>query len=69
MKHPIAIRVKCEGEAHSNALIDNCSMCSPWWGRYYTCPECGSKLSSQSVCRRRGCVANSFRFERPEEED
>jgi hypothetical protein len=22
----------CEGEAHSNAHIDNCSLCAPRWG-------------------------------------
>jgi hypothetical protein len=22
----------CEGEAHSNAFIDNCSLCAPRWG-------------------------------------
>lgn len=23
---------KCEGEAHSNAYIDHCSLCMPRWG-------------------------------------
>ncbi len=28
----IAPLVKCEGEAHSNAYIDNCMQCAPRWG-------------------------------------
>jgi hypothetical protein len=24
--------IKCHGEAHSNAYIDNCSICAPRWG-------------------------------------
>jgi hypothetical protein len=24
--------IKCTGEAHSNAFIDNCSLCAPNWG-------------------------------------
>ncbi len=23
----------CDGEAHSNAFIDNCMICAPLWGR------------------------------------
>lgn len=26
--------VKCTGEAHSNAFIDNCMRCAPHWGHY-----------------------------------
>ncbi len=28
----VAIPEKCYGEAHSNAYIDNCSVCMPHWG-------------------------------------
>lgn len=39
-----ALWVKCVGEAHSNPLIDHCSICMPWWEEYPVCPDCGRKL-------------------------
>lgn len=24
--------IPCDGAAHSNAFIDNCAICMPWWG-------------------------------------
>lgn len=50
---PKAIWVKCSGEAHSNAYIDHCSICMPWWSEYPTCPRCKSRLSSsKGFCRK-----------------
>lgn len=39
--------VKCQGEAHSNPYIDNCSRCMPYWGEYPVCPVHDKKLSEK----------------------
>lgn len=31
-KHGLKPLERCEGEAHSNAYIDNCHTCAPRWG-------------------------------------
>lgn len=36
--------VKCNGEAHRNAYIDNCGVCMPFWGSYPVCPDCHNSL-------------------------
>lgn len=36
--------VKCTGEAHSNAHIDNCGMCAPLWAIRALCPDCSEPL-------------------------
>jgi|SRR5579884_809895 len=30
--HGLEVPTKCNGEAHSNAFIDNCGVCMPNWG-------------------------------------
>jgi hypothetical protein len=61
-----AILNKCEGEAHGNAFIDNCSMCAPLWGRYYTCPDCSFKMSSSGVCWNDECLSHGEKFILPD---
>lgn len=36
--------IKCEGEAHSNPMIDHCGICMPYWAEFPVCPSCGEKL-------------------------
>ena len=36
---PPVMRVRCPGEAHSNAYIDNCEVCLPYWGVIPVCPR------------------------------
>lgn len=47
-----AIYVQCTGEAHSNLYIDNCASCMPYWERYPTCPDDGTKLLESGYCRK-----------------
>lgn len=35
----------CHGEAHSNAYIDHCLECMPFWAVYPVCPSCERKVS------------------------
>ena len=58
-----AIPVQCTGEAHSNAFIDNCGECAPYWGRYFTCPSCTIKLDPKGVCRNEDCLSYRERFD------
>lgn len=59
----IAVRQRCEGEAHSNAHIDNCNRCAPQWGWYPACPSCGIRLfqpiswSTTVRCNNEDCLA------------
>ncbi len=39
---------QCTGEAHSNAYIDHCHSCVPFWGRYPVCPVHGTRLEADS---------------------
>lgn len=41
---PLAIWIKCNGEAHTNPFIDNCGICMPYWEEYPTCPMCNRKI-------------------------
>jgi hypothetical protein len=45
----------CEGEAHSNAFIDNCMICLPNWGQYPVCPDCGTRLRVKSGAKTGFC--------------
>lgn len=57
--------IKCTGEAHSNMYIDNCMVCAPRWGEYYSCPACTGKLDTKMICRNPECVAGGEKFLRP----
>lgn len=62
-----AVLKRCEGEAHSNAFIDNCSICMPSWGSYWTCPDCEGKLaytkrSNVKACQNETCSSVGQRF-------
>lgn len=63
----LAVRVECEGEAHSNIHIDNCGLCAPSWGHYYACPDCGQKLARGRRCVHPTCDSYNRRFDLPEE--
>lgn len=55
--------VLCTGEAHSNAYIDNCMLCSPFWRQYPTCTSCGFKLKRTPKfyrCKNKACTDNGF---------
>lgn len=63
----LAICNKCTGEAHENAFIDNCGLCAPNWGHYFTCPSCTSKLASTKrkgvgVCPNEDCLSYKEAF-------
>lgn len=63
-----AVKQTCEGEAHSNAHIDNCMMCAPYWGYYFICPSCTGKLDSSKtgyfgICRNGDCLSAGDRFQ------
>lgn len=38
--------VDCEGEAHSNAHIDNCGLCAPFWGYRVAESDLGTEVIS-----------------------
>lgn len=61
-----AVHERCEGEAHSNAYIDNCGLCAPYWGYYYACPDCTGKLDEKGVCRNPDCLSGGERFTLPD---
>lgn len=46
-----AVIVECSGEAHSNAYIDYCGVCLPYWGSYPVCPTDAVKLSVTGWCK------------------
>ncbi len=61
-----AVKVKCGGEAHSNAFIDNCMVCAPNWGHFYCCPACTATLDQRKmVCRNPECVSTGRQFGKP----
>jgi hypothetical protein len=41
--------VECSGEAHSNAFIDHCMVCMPFWGKYPVCVTCERKCRETKV--------------------
>jgi hypothetical protein len=42
--------IKCTGEAHSNAFIDNCSLCAPNWGVIVLPPQFKSLDEYREYC-------------------
>lgn len=46
-----AIWKKCNGEAHSNAFIDNCWGCAPYWENYPACPNDNTMLKESGYCK------------------
>lgn len=57
MSRRTAAYQRCEGEAHSNAHIDNCMQCAPHWGYWYACPSCTMKLDGKNSCRNPDCLS------------
>lgn len=62
-----AIYNECNGDAHENAYIDNCMICAPRWGHYFTCPDCtgklgGTKRYAVGTCVNEDCLSYRQQF-------